>query len=172
MIQTSTTRWLTPLEVIAILPETPLERIVGWAEKGHFWGSWQGPDGWLMPADTAESWRRSSDFAKAVNAARKIEVPTFDGDEQDFRDMMEDAHWHHKWFDAATSAAILGITAKAMPSLELPKAQELPDGSWRFDDLTVERRRRVLIEGGDPNVNPESIRHHHLGDGHVILIAN
>lgn len=168
MIETSTTRWLTPGEVALILTESPLERIIGWAERGSLYGSWQGPDGWLVPAATVESWRRASDVAKAANASGKIEQSVFEGDDQDFDEMMEDVHWHHQWFSAEVVADILGIAPATVPALDLPHSQELPDGTWRCDDLAVERRRRVLVAAGDSAVSHEPIRHHWVGDGHAV----
>lgn len=167
MIETSTTRWLTPAEVALILPEASLERIVGWAERGAL-DAWQGPDGWLIPAATAEAWRASSDRAQAMNASGKLVIPDFTASEAELAAEMEDIYWHHEWFSADKAATVLGVAPAALSNMALPKAQELPDGSWRFDDLEVERRRRALVTAGDPAVSQQAIMHHWLGDGHAV----
>ena len=144
MIETSTTKWLTPAEATDVLgDEITLERVLVWLDLGRFYGSWQGPDGWLIPAALVESWRAASDSARRMNASGKIDIPTFEGSDQDFEDMREEAHWHREWMSPEVAAVVLGVTPEALPGMNLLETQELPDGTWRFDDLQVERRRRV-----------------------------
>jgi hypothetical protein len=168
VIQTSTTTWLTADETAATL-DWAAEDGIKRAEKGIFPGSWRSADGWLFDAEVVEDWRAASEIARTRNAAGDLTPARVAG--RSFETLLaenEDMFWRHEWLTAEVAAGILGVERSTIEQVSFPRAQELPDGTWRFDDLMIERRRRSLVKAGDPAASRDAIDHGFTGDGHFV----